>query len=206
MLRWSHGRHIDGLWIGSFEAEPEPSLHRVKEALHLIKTYDRQRYERLIRDLERVWVFLIPGGLAQFDYSIWACVLDPRYVLNETNSPEQIAATIVHEATHARLWRCGIGYQEGQRYRVEAVCLRRERAFAAKLPQGEKIRGEADASLAYYAKQDYWTNEAFRTRYVEGAVKVFQHVGMPNWLIRIFRTRLLRRQRLPRGGGGPAGL
>jgi hypothetical protein len=86
---------IDGMWVGSFETEPELGLHRVKEALRLVKIYDTRRYERLIRDLERVWVCPIPGGLAHFDYSIWACVLDPRYVLDETNSPETIAGAIV---------------------------------------------------------------------------------------------------------------
>jgi hypothetical protein len=35
-----------------------------------------------------------------------------------------------HEATHARLWTCGIAYEERLRARVEAVCLRkRDRLF-----------------------------------------------------------------------------
>jgi hypothetical protein len=205
MLRWSVGRRVDGLWIGIFDSEPGPSLPRVEEALQLIKTYDRLRYERLIRDLERIWVQLIPGGLAEFDSSIWACVLDPRYVLDEATSPERIAASIVHEATHARLWRCGIGYREELRSRVEAVCFRRERAFAAKLPNGEPIRERADRKLAHYAKQDYWTDEAFRTRYEEGVAEVSKFIGMPGWLIRILPAVRSLCLRCTRVGGGPAG-
>jgi hypothetical protein len=183
-LRRSVSRRVDGLWIGSIEDKPEAGLRRVEEALHLIKSYDRRRYDRLIRDLERVWVRLIPGGLAQFDSSIWACLLDPRDLLDETRSPELIASWIVHEATHARLWRWGIGYQEELRSRVEAVCLRREQAFAAKLPDGALIREQADWKLSAYANQDYWTDEACRARMIEGYAGALQYVGMPSWFIK----------------------
>lgn len=129
---------------------------------------------------------IIPGGLAHFEASIWACVIDPRHLLDEANPPALIASWIVHEATHARLWRCGIGYQEEElRARVEAVCFRREQAFAAKLPNGEQVREQADQRLTAYADQGYWTDEAFRARYLEGAGKAFQYLGAPNWLIRV---------------------
>src|SRR5713101_6929819 len=105
-------------------------MPRVEEALRLIKTYDRVRYNRLIRDLERVWVTLLPGYPACYDHSIRACELDTRYVLADTSQPEVIASTIVHEATHARLRRSGIGYEEDLRPRVEAVCYRAQIAFA----------------------------------------------------------------------------
>jgi hypothetical protein len=185
MLRWSTGRRVDGLWVGSFDSEPEPALRRVEDALGVIKTYDRRRYDRLLRDLRRIWVQLTLGGLAEFDSEIGACVLDPRYVLDEANSPERIAASIVHEATHARLWRCGIGYRQELRPRVEAVCFRRERAFAAMLPNGEPIREQAELKLAGYAGHDYWTDEAFRRRYEAGVAEATKFLGLPNWLIRI---------------------
>jgi hypothetical protein len=207
LLRMSVGRCVDGLWIGCYDNDhSEASLRRVEEALHLIKTYDRRRYERLIRDLKRVWVVVIIGGVAQFDHSIWACMLDPRHVLDETKPPAQIAASIVHEATHARLWHRGIGYQEEIRSRVEEVCFRRERAFAAKLPNGEQIHELADRKLATYANQDYWTNEAFHKRYEEGLARATQHLGMPDWLARIFRAVCSLRLRLTRWGGRPVGL
>ena len=59
MLRLSAGRLVDGLWIGTFESEAEPILRRVEELLRLIKTYDRHRYNRIVGDLERVWVRLL---------------------------------------------------------------------------------------------------------------------------------------------------
>jgi hypothetical protein len=193
MLRYSASKRIDGLWIGSFEDKPEAELRRVTAALDLIKTCDPQRYRRLTRDLERVWVTIIAGGRAQFDPTIWTCVLDARYVLNETTALEEIATSIVHEATHARLYRCGFGYEEGLRSRVEAVCFRRERAFARKLPNGEQIRELADRKLVAYAGQTYWTNEAFHTRYEEGAIEALRYLHMPRWPLRIFQAiKLLR--------------
>ena len=72
-------RTIDGLWIGSyFQENAEPALRRVEEALRLIKTYDRPKYDRLSRDLDRIWVRLLTaGGVAQFNPPLRAC-LPPR--------------------------------------------------------------------------------------------------------------------------------
>jgi hypothetical protein len=195
-LFMSTGSRVDGLWIGSFAEDAEACRRRVEEALLLIKTYDHVRYGRLIRDLERVWVNLILGGIAQFDASIWACTLDPRHVLDETIPPEIIAASIVHEATHARLWRRGFGYEEELRSRVEAICFRRERAFAAKLPNGEQVREQADRCLAAYNDRDHWTNEAFRKRYDVQIEKAAVYAGVPNWLIRILKRLRAWRLRL----------
>jgi len=192
MLSCSASRRIDGLWVGCFDRDSAASLNRVEEALGLIKTYDRRRYDRLIRDLQCVWVLVIPGGIAKFDSSLWACVLDPRHVLNEANSVARIAASIVHEATHARLWRRGIRYQENLRSRVEAVCFRRERAFAARIPNGEQNRELADQKLAAYAGQEQWTDEALCHRHNAGSIAALQYLQTPNWLIRRFELRVSR--------------
>src|SRR5262245_48848729 len=88
-LRLSKGRRIDGLWIGvSMDLEPEPILRRVADALTLIKQYDPVRYDRLLRDLERIWVRLVPGGLGRFTEALRACELDREFVLAETSSSE----------------------------------------------------------------------------------------------------------------------
>jgi hypothetical protein len=100
-----------------------------------------------------------------------------------------IAATIVHEATHARLDRCGIGYDK-LRPRVEAVCFRRELAFAAKLPNGEQVREQAERKLVFYATEDYWTNAAFAERYVNDHIEALRNLGAPDW---IGRTALILR-------------
>jgi hypothetical protein len=200
MLRFSTSKRIDGLWIGSIQDKPETGLRRVEGALNLIKAHDPQRYGRVIRDLERVWVTLIAGGRAQFDPSTWTCELDERYVCDDTTTTEQIASSIVHEATHARLYRRGIGYEEALRPRVEATCIQRERAFAARLPRGEQMREQADLKLAAYAGPEFWTDDAFRARYDAGATKALQYLGMPKWLPGIVRSINAFRLRLAGAG------
>ncbi len=184
-LFFSAGRYVDGLWIGTWEDKPEPILRRIEEALALIKRYDRVRYDRLLRDLRRVWVLVLPTGLGCYDRRIDACEIDSRYFLAETTTLELIASTIVHEATHARLWHLGLSYDEALRPRIEAICMRREIAFAAKLPDGDEIRDKAERTLTLCASQDYWTNVAFRERHHEGSVKALRYLGTPEWVIRV---------------------
>jgi hypothetical protein len=199
----SAGRRFDGLWIGaSFVCQREPTLHRIEQALGLIKTYDRCRYDRLVRDLDRVWVRPIAGYLAAFNGALRACELDSRFVIAETSTLELIAAAIVHEATHARLDRRGIAYDEALRPRLEAVCLRREIAFAAKLPDGAMVRDSAERTLALCDSPDYWTNAAFAERFDRDNIRELHDLGAPDWLIRAalnLRAATRRMRGLTRG-------
>jgi hypothetical protein len=195
-LRLSTHQHVDGLWVGTWEAEAESVLRRVQEALDLIKSYDRMRYDRITRDLARVWVRTLFGALGQYNKLLAACELDVRFVLAATTAPEMIAATIVHEATHARLMRCGISYEEKLRPRVEAVCFRRELAFAKKLPDGEQVREHAVRMLEVAASNDYWTNTALIEQWTAGGIETLRHLGVPMWFARfavaVGRRRLRR--------------
>ena len=183
-LFFSVGRVVDGLWIGTIDVNDEPVLRRVEEALALIKAYDKRRYDRLIKDLERVWVRMLPDELGNFSRALRACVLDTRFVLAETTSLEILAVVIVHEATHARLRHCGIGYDEQMRHRVEAVCFRRELAFARKLPKGQPVREWIENSLEQVPAFD-WTDAARAKRDLEGNVEILHHLGAPKWLVRM---------------------
>jgi hypothetical protein len=190
----SVSRVIDGLWLGSeYIDKREAALQRVEAALRLVKAYDRTRYNRLRRDLDRIWVRLLTDGCAQFSPAWRACLIDERFVLAETTDTQLIAAAIVHEATHARLWHRGIGYEEDQRQRVEAVCLRRELAFARRLPGSERVREWAEATLAI--PPTHWTDTAFQDRSLHGTIRALQHLE-PQWLSRflipIARWRLRR--------------
>jgi hypothetical protein len=188
-LRWAVGRRIDGLWIGTFfrsKAEEDSCLQRVQQALDLIKLHDPVRYCGLLRDLERIWITLVGGGLAEFDQALAACKLDERFVLDESTSAEMIAGAIVHEATHARLARYGIGYEEEIRGRVEAVCMRREIAFADKLPDGQALREQAERSLSLCDDNAYWTGAAFTERHTAEASKALRYLGVPDLVVRLF--------------------
>ena len=182
--------------MGSTESEPQPGLRRVEDALRLIKDHDSLHYLRVVHNLERVWVHLIPGALGQYDPSLGTCVLDERFVLSETTTLERIASTIVHEATHARLDKWGIRYVEKERSRIEAICLRRELNFAARLPGSDSFQEEIASTLEWYTgNNDYFSDVNFRERDDQGNVETLRHLGTPDWLIS-FLMRMVRRRRL----------
>ena len=137
MLAVSFSRTIDGVWIGSYRT-PEYLSH-IERALVLVKEHSPLHYSRIRRDLKRVWVFLLPDGLAAYNHSLGACVLDERFLADPETNVARIASAVVHEATHARLERRGVGYVEDQRARIEAVCFRRELSFASRLPDSLEI-------------------------------------------------------------------
>lgn len=193
LLRLSTSKQIDGMWIGALGfGQSEIILRRVEEALALIRTFDPVRYNRIVSDLDRVWVRPVPIYLGHFNASLNACEIDIDFVLDKASSPEQIAAIIVHEATHARL--DSFGYEEKLRPRIEAVCLGREIAFAAKLPNGAHVRESAESTLAACGTENYWSNAAFENRDVQAA----RDLGIPDWFIRTlvsireFKSRVKR--------------
>jgi hypothetical protein len=192
-LFFSRGRRIDGLWIGGFMVESPVAFQRVIDALSLIKTHDPINYGRVTRELDRVWITLLPASRGSYNFSLNACQIDERFVLGETTSSALIASVIVHEATHARLMRCGIGYEEELRIRVERVCVRRQRAFAAKLPGGDEARQQAERFLTDTPSTEFWSNKAFAARIVEGYVKGLREAGAPSWVIKaVLGARELR--------------
>jgi hypothetical protein len=192
-LLWlSTSRIIDGLWVGSIAKEQrELGLRRIEDALALIKQCDSLGYSRITHDLERIWVNLVVVGNACYRRSLQACVLDERYVLSETTTPERLALTIVHEATHARLERCGIEYDEKLRPRIEAACLRRELAFARKLSESTELRDELVDTLEWcVTNPDYYSNLRFDEREVQGGAEALRYLGTPDWIVRaVLKTR-----------------
>jgi len=183
-LRWSTGEQIDGLWVGTNDDNPEPVLARLRDALSLIKRYDPVCYSRLTRDLARVWA-RSPAHhpLAIFDHRLGACVLHTRFVMAESTTLDLVATVIVHEATHARLWNRNVHYEEALRPRVEAICVRREMAFAARLPNGKQAYERAEQALAW-CNSDHLSNDALYRQREAQDVEELRRLGVPDWVVR----------------------
>lgn len=114
------------------------------------------------------------------------------------NRPEEIALIIIHEATHARLTRLGIGYDEAIRSRVEAICHRRELSFAKLLDDDQAIH----VAGYYLANPIDYSDEAVDSRNETAMLADARDIGFPLWIVRyVFRARAKRRrdQRLRRG-------
>lgn len=154
-------------------------------ALSLIRHHSPLDYARIARELERIWVKLNIRALGQYRVSIKTCILDERYIVDPTVAVEQIASTIVHEATHARIERYGIKYKEKLRARIEAACFRRELAFAARLPNSAELQHSIKRYLEWYqANPDELSDAQFRERDADGVIETLRYLGTPDWLVR----------------------
>jgi len=189
----SKSRMVDGLWIGSAQSDPEPSLQRVEAALELIEHFAPLHYRRVKNSLSRIWVQLVPHGAGCYVHSLNACVLDERVVASETASLEWIASVIVHEATHARLEKLGIRYDEAVRHRIERICARRELDFALHLSGVDALLEEinwrldrSDDENASFTNKDMWM------QIDQGNADILRHLGAPEWVVAlIFGARNL---------------
>jgi hypothetical protein len=89
-----------------------------------------------------------------------------------------IACTVVHEATHAWLFKLGIGYESPIRYRVEIVCIKASLSAAQKLPGGEAEVDYCRGQLSI--NPEFFSNEKF----LERSTDHLRELGCPEWIIR----------------------
>jgi hypothetical protein len=76
------------------------------------------------------------------------CLVELTFVVNRAFSLAQVAATILHEAMHARLYACGVATGAGESHRQERFCRRAEIEFGSVVPGGEPVVQRALATLA----------------------------------------------------------
>lgn len=124
-------------------------VQRLTAALELIATYAPRRYRRLHTDIVGFVVerFACRGA---FFPATRECLVELTFTVNPQHGLPEIAASIVHEATHARVARwCGTGPM-AHRADEERLCRRAELEFGLALPagQGDIVLARARASLA----------------------------------------------------------
>ena len=108
--------------------------------------------------------------------------LDHDYVCAEGRDAADIASTIVHEFTHARIDAAGIRYGPATRIRIERACVRQQIAFTTRLPPSEaNDRLAAGLRKQWERAPELWSSAAAEERFERAG----RAVGMPNWLIRL---------------------
>ena len=156
-------REIHGLPVRIVNTRPEIQTEEVAQrlaaALDLIATYAARCYRRLRSDLAGFVVERFACRGAFFPMSR-ECLVELTFTVNPQVSLPEIAASIVHEATHARVARrCGslpprptgrgAAWAPPQlRGREERLCRRVELDFGLALPDGAVVVRRAQASLA----------------------------------------------------------
>jgi hypothetical protein len=211
--QWIEGRARAGLThrcvvhgFGTVVVNTRPDIDtreviaRLDGALALLRQYVPYHYRRLSRDISG---FLIERRAYRgaFLTGPRTCLVELTFIVNPAFSLAQVAATILHEAMHARLHARGVAITPAESHRQERFCRRAEIEFGSLVPGGEPVVQRAMASLALTDGEVAPIVDAgLAARRVAEADLAAS--SMPGWL-----KREIARQRgldLPASGDGPA--
>jgi hypothetical protein len=129
------------------DIDSEDVFRRLDGALGLIERYQPTHFRRMHRDFARIQVRRFPCRGAYFPETR-TCLVELTFVVNPDFTPTQVAATILHEAMHARLDNAGVRYESTSAAKHERFCRRAEVEFGMVAPDGAPVVDRALASLA----------------------------------------------------------
>jgi hypothetical protein len=146
------------------DAEWQLIQERIARALGIVESHSPVRYQHLERDVHRIWITGIPSRAA-YVHDHQMCVLDFDYVVANDTRPEQLALSLVHEGTHARLRRRGFGYHAPIRARIERVCIRSELMVARRLSGSDDLVAEKEERLRW--DDEEWSDATIHREHVD---------------------------------------
>lgn len=121
-------------------------LSRIERCLTLIKTYVPHHFRHMQRDFSYIVSKRFACRGAYF-HNERACLVELTFCVNPDFSDAEVAATILHEAMHARLDNLGFPLEMEDRARQERFCRRAELEFGALVPGGEKVIERAQQTI-----------------------------------------------------------
>jgi hypothetical protein len=121
-------------------------LARLDRTLGLIEQYVPHHFRHLERDFAYIVVERFACRGAYF-HQQHACLVELTFTVNPGFSDAEVAATILHEAMHARLHRLGFPLEMEDRARQERFCRRAEIEFGQLVPSGDRVIARANATL-----------------------------------------------------------
>ncbi|MFL5598299.1 MAG: hypothetical protein ACJ77S_12640 [Gemmatimonadaceae bacterium] len=111
---------------------------RIHRCLALIEKYAPHHFRHLKRD----FAYIVSKRFAcrgAYFHQQRACLVELTFTVNHTFSDAEVAATILHEAMHARLDRLGFPLEMEDRARQERFCRRAEIEFGLLVPDGQRV-------------------------------------------------------------------
>jgi hypothetical protein len=120
---------------------------RLDRTLALIQRYVPHHFRHLKRDFAYILVERFACRGAYF-HEQKACLVELTFSVNPTFSDAEVAATILHEAMHARLHNLGFPLEMEDRARQERFCRRAEIEFGELVPGGDRVIERAKLTLA----------------------------------------------------------
>jgi hypothetical protein len=116
----------------------EDVLARLERTLALIDQHVPHHFRHLKRDFAYIVVQRFACRGAYF-HEQRACLVELTFTVNPDFSDAEVAATILHEAMHARLHELGFPLEMEDRARQERFCRRAEIEFGQLVPGGERV-------------------------------------------------------------------
>lgn len=111
---------------------------RLDRTLALIERYVPHHFRHLKRDFAYIVVQRFACRGAYF-HEQRACLVELTFTVNPDFSDAEVAATILHEAMHARLHQLGFPLEMEDRARQERFCRRAEIEFGNLVPNGGRV-------------------------------------------------------------------
>ena len=111
---------------------------RLDRTLALVERYTPHYFRHLERDFAFIDVRRFACRGAYFP-EMQACLVELTFTANPEFSDAEVAATILHEAMHARLHQLGFPLEMEDRARQERFCRRAEIEFGLLVPNGERV-------------------------------------------------------------------
>jgi hypothetical protein len=141
---------VHGLPVEVLNSRPdirtEDVLARLDRSLALLAQHVPWHFRRLRRDFRRLLVVRYPCRGA-YDPRDGTCIVELTFCVNPRHHDAEVAATILHEAMHARLHAAGLPLDFEDRARQERFCRRAEIEFGRLVPGGEVVLERARATL-----------------------------------------------------------
>ena len=113
-------------------------IARLERSLSLIAQNVPHHFRHLKRDFAYIVVERFACRGAYF-HKQRACLVELTFTVNPEFSDAEVAATILHEAMHARLHVLGFPLEMQDRARQERFCRRAEIEFGLLAPNGERV-------------------------------------------------------------------
>ena len=117
-------------------------IARLERTLAMIQQYVPHHFRHLQRDFDHIIVKRFACRGAYF-HEQRACLVELTFSVNPDFSDAEVAATILHEAMHARLDALGFPLEMEDRARQERFCRRAEIEFGKLVPGGERVVARA---------------------------------------------------------------
>src|ERR1051326_8041542 len=200
VIEMAERRDLHGIVVAvipSKTTDAENLFTRIDAALQLLGRAQARRLKQARRHFDVILVRRYSLYRAAYAHQLRACILDSDFVADRAVAPQQIAGSIVHETTHARLEQLGMRYDWSNRGRIERLCRRAELDFGHHLDDGAAVIARAAEHLALDDATLASSPETQRIQLGKAAERDLGDIYMPAPVRKFFLWVLRRRAVYP---------